>query len=72
MKAYWGSGGIAPGTHWIGGWVGPRAILDMVVEKKIPSPTVRNSVFTISVLNMFQEKAYVDLFYVTHHLFSMI
>jgi hypothetical protein len=22
----------APGTHWIGGWVGPRAVLDMVVK----------------------------------------
>jgi len=21
----------APGTHWIGGWVGPRAGLDVVV-----------------------------------------
>jgi hypothetical protein len=21
----------APGTHWIGGWVGPRAVLDAVV-----------------------------------------
>jgi hypothetical protein len=20
----------APGTHWIGGWVGPRAVLDEV------------------------------------------
>jgi hypothetical protein len=66
MKAYWGSGGIAPihsltsaldggewsascpghftpretapGIHWIGGWVGPRAILDAVVKRKIPSP----------------------------------
>jgi hypothetical protein len=28
----------APGTHWIGGWVGPRAILDVVVKRKIPSP----------------------------------
>jgi hypothetical protein len=27
----------APGTHWIGGWVGPRAVLDMVVERKIAS-----------------------------------
>jgi hypothetical protein len=49
MKAYWGSGGIAPcilypprerapGTHWIGGWLGPRAVLDVVVKGKIPSP----------------------------------
>jgi hypothetical protein len=50
MKTYWGSGGIAsrsgrfnlkeraPGTHWIGGCVGPRAVLDMVVKRKIPSP----------------------------------
>jgi hypothetical protein len=25
----------APGTHWIGGWVGPRAVLDAAVKKKI-------------------------------------
>jgi hypothetical protein len=28
----------APGTHWIGGWVGPRAVLDAVAKRKIPSP----------------------------------
>jgi hypothetical protein len=28
---------IAPGTHWIGGWVGPRAVQDAVVKRKIPS-----------------------------------
>jgi hypothetical protein len=28
----------ALGTHWIGGWVGPRAVLDAVVKRKIPSP----------------------------------
>jgi hypothetical protein len=28
----------APGTHWIGGWVGPRAILETAVTRKIPSP----------------------------------
>jgi len=27
-----------PDTHWIGGWVGPRAILDVVVKREIPSP----------------------------------
>jgi hypothetical protein len=27
----------APCTHWIGGWVGPRAVLDAVVKRKIPS-----------------------------------
>jgi hypothetical protein len=26
----------APGTHWIGGWVGPRAVLEAVVKRKIP------------------------------------
>jgi hypothetical protein len=28
----------APGTHWVRGWVGPRAVLDTVVNRKIPSP----------------------------------
>jgi hypothetical protein len=28
-----------PGTHWIGGWVGPRAILDAVIKREIPSPS---------------------------------
>jgi hypothetical protein len=28
----------APGTHWIGGWVDPRAFLNAVVKRKIPSP----------------------------------
>jgi hypothetical protein len=27
-----------PGTHWIGGWVDLRAVLDAVVKRKIPSP----------------------------------
>jgi hypothetical protein len=28
----------APGTHWTGDWVGPRAVRDVVVKRKIPSP----------------------------------
>jgi hypothetical protein len=26
----------ASDTHWIGGWVGPRAVLGAVVKRKIP------------------------------------
>jgi hypothetical protein len=26
-----------PGTHCVGSWVGPRAVLDTVVKRKIPS-----------------------------------
>jgi hypothetical protein len=29
---------LAPGTDWIGSWVDPRAVLDAVVKRKIPSP----------------------------------
>jgi hypothetical protein len=28
----------APGTHWIGGWVGTRAGLEAEVNRKVPSP----------------------------------
>jgi hypothetical protein len=28
----------ASGTHWIGGWVGPRAVLESMVKRKIPRP----------------------------------
>jgi len=30
-----------PGTHWIGGWVGPGGSLDMAVRRKIPSPETK-------------------------------
>jgi hypothetical protein len=29
----------ALGTHWVRGWVGPRACLDAVVKRKIPCPS---------------------------------
>jgi FtsP/CotA-like multicopper oxidase with cupredoxin domain len=28
----------APGIHWIGGWMEPKAGLDTVVKKKFPGP----------------------------------
>jgi len=28
----------APSTCWIRGWVGPTAVLDMVVKRKFPAP----------------------------------
>jgi len=31
----------APGTHWIGDWVGTRAVLDTVVKEKFPT-SIRN------------------------------
>jgi len=27
----------SPGAHWIGGWVGPTAGLDMLASRKIPA-----------------------------------
>jgi hypothetical protein len=38
-----------PGTHWIGGWVGPRAVLDAVVKTKIPSPRRESNPRTLIV-----------------------
>jgi len=29
----------APDTHWIGSWVDLRAVPDVVVKRKTPSPT---------------------------------
>jgi hypothetical protein len=39
----------APNTHWIGGWVGRRAVLDAVVEKKILSPRRESNLRTTIV-----------------------
>jgi hypothetical protein len=51
----------APVTHWIGGWVGPRAGLDVVVKRKSPSPfrdsnppkyKVKQKLITCSVISL--------------------
>jgi hypothetical protein len=39
----------APGTRWIGGLVGPRAGLDVVMERKIPSPRRESNPRTLIV-----------------------
>jgi len=38
----------APVTHWIRDWVGPRALLEAVVKKKIPSPLTRGIVVALT------------------------
>jgi hypothetical protein len=38
----------AHGTHWIGDWVGPRAVLDTVAKRKIPSPAGNRTIQTRS------------------------
>jgi len=38
-----------PGTHWIGGWVDHRAVLDTVVKRKIPSPHQESNPRTLIV-----------------------
>jgi hypothetical protein len=35
------TGEIAPGTQWIGGWVGPRAGLDVMEKRKNVSPLMQ-------------------------------
>jgi hypothetical protein len=70
MKIYWDSGGIASrpvrftlregrkegtGSHWIGGWVDPRAVLDAVVKRKtlIPCRDLKPRISSVSVLKCY-------------------
>jgi hypothetical protein len=43
------------GTHWIGGWVGPRAVLDAVVKRKIPSPSLSIHLYLCFIFVRFGE-----------------
>jgi hypothetical protein len=51
----------APGTHWIGGWVGSRAVLEAVVKRKIPSPRRESKPRTPIVQPVVQR--YTDLYH---------
>jgi hypothetical protein len=44
----------AIGTHLIGDWVGPRAVLDAVVKRKIPSPHRESNPRTLIVQSVAQ------------------
>jgi hypothetical protein len=57
----------APGTHWIGSWVGPRAILDAVVKRKIPSPRRESNLRTPIVQPVAQDLNAPHLFQVWHY-----
>jgi hypothetical protein len=53
-----------PDTHWIGGWVGPRAVLDAVVKRKIPSPRRESNPRTPivqPVSQLYTDRAIMDL-----------
>jgi hypothetical protein len=49
----------APGTYWIRSWVGPRAGLDAVVKRKIPSLR-RESKPTTSIVQPVAQRYRVD------------
>jgi hypothetical protein len=55
------SQGKSPGTHWRGGWVGPRTGLDAVVRGKVPSPET-DIFITDVILN----------FIASHHITSLL
>jgi len=44
--------GRAPGTHWRRGWVDPRAVLDVMVKRKIPSPHTQFMFLYFSILSL--------------------
>jgi hypothetical protein len=57
--------GKVPCTHRIGGWVGPRAFLDAVVKRKIPSPRRESNLRTPIVQPVAQR--YTDIYaYLTY------
>jgi hypothetical protein len=56
----------APGTRWIVGWVGSKAVLDAVLKRKIPSPCRKSNPRTPIVQPVAQQgtifRAYICYF----------
>jgi hypothetical protein len=65
--------GRSPGTHWIGGWVGPRAVLDVVVERKIVVAS-RSFIYIINAkaLKFIPGELHVLLFLILRKISQMI
>jgi hypothetical protein len=75
-----------PATHWIGSWVGPRAVMDAVVKRKIPStrresnprtPIVqhvaqRYTDWAIAALEMTAEAAWVMSSLICHFIMEIV
>jgi hypothetical protein len=51
-----------PGTNWVGGWVDPKAVLDAVVKRKIPSLRRESSPRT-SIIHLARSPALYRLSY---------
>jgi hypothetical protein len=43
----------APGTNWRGGWVGPKAVLDVAEKRQIPSSRRESNPRTLNIVLRF-------------------
>jgi hypothetical protein len=51
----------APSSYWIGGWVSPRAGLDTVLKRKIPSPLGVQTPIVHPVVSHYTKRAILAL-----------
>jgi hypothetical protein len=64
----------APGTRWIGDWVGTRAVLDAVLKRKIPNPRRKSNPRTpiVQLLKLSKRKIQNNKNYYIRSFFSKI